>query len=133
MLLPTGPLAAAAGRGGIYHWACRDEDTVDFDLLRYRYEVDGVPVTIVECAGGLYVEVATEAIPSHASPPTDRLEAVATFLLSPAAGPFRFVPSAADEARRSWGGLHRQSSDGPLIGRERMSYRPRASRRRNER
>ncbi len=85
-----------------YHCARRDADAVDFDLLRHRYAVDGVSVTIIECAGFLYAEVAAEAMSDEAAPPVERLASVATFLLSPTAGPFSFAPIAGEEARRSF-------------------------------
>jgi len=83
-----------------YHLARRNDPT-DYDLLRHRYVADGLPVTVIECAGLLYIEAAKDAISSDSNDPLKQLKALATYLFT-ASDSIQFDPIPSDGARRSF-------------------------------
>lgn len=83
-----------------YHLARRNDPT-DYDLLRHHYVADELPVTVIECAGLLYIEAAEDAIPSDSNDPSQQLKALATYLLA-TSDSIQFDPISGDGARRSF-------------------------------
>lgn len=83
-----------------YHLARRNDPT-DYDLLRHHYVADGSPVTVIECAGSLYIEAAKDAIPGDSNDPSQQLKTLATYLFA-TSDSIQFDPISGDGARRSF-------------------------------